>query len=127
VKALRMDIEYPKRYFAAQANGDGDVNPEQVTLNVIVSAVSLCYGQGKKQMGIRDLRMWSKIQNEIMDDDGLPRAGELHLSDEQFDFLYARVTEAEYPPSFAGPVSVFADYLDTVKLAKAEPPQRGLE
>ena len=127
MKPFRLDIDYPQRYFAFVANGDGEVKSALISLTVIVSAINLTYGQGKRQMGIRECRMWSKIQNEIMDDDGKPRTGELSLSDEQFDFLYSRIVEAEYPPNFAGPMSVFADYLDTVKLTKPETAQKGLE
>src|SRR3970040_2380668 len=96
MKSLRLDIEYPQRYFAAVANGDGELKSALISLTIIVSAVALVHGQGKRQMGVRELRLWSKIQNEIMDDRGKPQAGDIRLSDDQFDFIYGRVIGAEY-------------------------------
>ena len=121
-KSIQLDIEYPKRYLTAAMNGDGEVKPEQITLNVLQSAVNLVYSpQSGKQMGVRELRIWSRVQDKLMDDDGHPVTGLIELSDEQFDFIAEKVNEAKYPPVFAGPVTVICAYIDEVRRGKKEP------
>lgn len=116
-RALRLDIPYPKRCFR-----DADpITPEQLTVNIIMSAVNLVYSaQRNHQMSVGKLRMLSRIKNVIMDDDGKAVSGEIELSPEQFDFINSTITEAEYPPEFADAVTALADYLETIKLKKKD-------
>ena len=119
MKQIRLDIDYPKRHLAAAAEGSG-VRPqtaEELSLAVIVAAVNLVYSpQKQRQMSIQELRMWSKVQDRMMDEDGKALPGDIDLSDEQFDFVYSKLTEAQYPPGFAAAVTCLVDYLEKIKL-----------
>ena len=118
MKSIRLDVLYPPRETRA---ADGQVSPtwQRISLSVIILAVNTKYTrQGQSTMELPKLKMWSKIQDKIMDENGDPVVGAVELSDEQFDFLYDAVTTSSYPPGFATVVTVYADYLDKVKLAE---------
>jgi hypothetical protein len=118
MKTIRLDVEYPKRLLVA----DGEPStPEKVSLAVIIGAINLVYSpQKQRQMTIQELRMWSKIQDRIMDEDGKAISGPVELSDEQFEFVYSKLTEAQYPPNFAVPVTVLVDALEKIKLESVQ-------
>ena len=121
MKVIRMDLTYPKRVLEAAA-GEPAPRPEQITLNVIITAVNLVYNpQNKRQMSVQELRIWSRIQDRLMDENGKALAGPIDLSDEQFDFIHAKLNEAQYPPNFATVITILLDSFDRIKLDKTEP------
>lgn len=120
MKTIRLDIDYQKRILAGAGENGVPGTAEQVSLAVIIAGVNPSDPGHQRQMSIAQLRMWSRIQDRILDDDGKPVAGDVELTPEQFDFLYEKVTQTPYPPGFAGATTAFADYLETVKLEKKE-------
>jgi len=108
---LNLGIEYPRRLTESE-NGTGPT-PELVSFSVVSNAVASVYGS--KQMGVHESRLWSRIQDKMLDEDGKPMAGDIELSREQFEFVSKTVTEAKYPPSFAVAVTRFAEYLDEAR------------
>jgi len=123
MKKIRLNIPYPKREFRIPEGLKTEElvrfekvnNPQQISLNVISSGVKLVYKDG---MTLEKTKMWSKIQDRIMDDNGKPVLGDIDLSDEQFDFVYDSTTTAKYPDDFATAVTAFIEYLETIKLKK---------
>jgi hypothetical protein len=116
MKTIRLDLAYPKRVTSLQ-NGSGPDAP-QITVNIIVSAVNLCYSaQRQRHMSLSEARMWSKVQDAIMDEDGKPSTEPVELSDEQFEFLWRTLNEGQYPPEFASALVVVVDAMEKVKLA----------
>lgn len=109
MKTVRLDIVYPKRLFAAQ-NGSEAAKPELLSLNVILSGVNLAYGD--RRMPEPQLRMWGRIKDALMDDDGKPVSGPVELSDEQHEWLLKSLKEANYPPDFADILPRLLDALE---------------
>ena len=116
MKTIRLDIDYPAR--ALPPEGDSKMSSQELSLIVISYAVNRPNEQ--RQMKAKELRLWSRIQDKIMDDDGKAIAGEIELSPEQFDFLNENVNAAQYPPNFASAVTALCAYLDGIKDEKKE-------
>lgn len=120
---IKLDIEYPKREFLGI---DGKPNPEakasHSSIAVIVQGVNLRHDPNRGEgMDLSKLRMWSRIQDKLFDENGKAVEGVIELSEEQFEFIYNAVTMCErYQPGFATAVATFSDYLDKVRAGKGE-------
>ena len=118
MKKIKLDIEYPKRELEPGKDREGKEiknEKEQVSMLVIHSALQKKYQEG---MAFDKMKMYSKILDKIIDENGKPMKGEFELSDEQFDFLYETLTTSQLPPSFATAITYFVEYLETIKLQK---------
>ena len=115
VKRIKMDLNYPKRELGKDGTRQG------ATFNVIAAAVYAKYGEEHgPRMDAGRSKMWAKIQDRMLDDDGKPVRGTVELSEEQFDFVHETVDSAVYHPAFATAATVLMEHLDVAAVEGVE-------
>ncbi len=117
-RSIRLDIPYSQRVLKQnpddEKSPDVPGTPEMVSLRLVIAAVSLKY-RGETLMPIPHHRIWKRIQDVLMDDNGKAKTGPLTLSIEQFDWLVQTMGGAQYPPQFAGALVTYLDYLESLR------------